>query len=61
MQEYNTEEQEVELSRTEKKIQKTKANIATMKQIEKLQKEVSRIEKNLETKKAKIEELAELL
>ena len=54
-------EEELELTETQKKINKAKKKIATVKAIEKLEKEVVRLEKSIHTKKAKIEELAEEL
>ncbi len=53
--------EEVELTAVQKKINKAKKKIATVKAIEKLEKEVLRLEKNIATKKAKIEALAEEL
>ena len=53
--------EKVELTAVQKKINKAKKKIATVKAIEKLEKEVGRLEKNIATKKAKIEELAEQL
>lgn len=50
-----------ELTAVQKKINKAKKKIATVKAIEKLEKEVLRLEKNIATKKAKIEALAEEL
>ena len=63
MNEYQEQkkEQEVELTAVQKKINKAKKKIATVKAIEKLEKEVGRLEKNIATKRAKIEELAEQL
>ena len=46
---------------TEEKILKVKENIKAMKEIEKLEKEVIKLQKNIDTKKAKIEELAKSL
>uniref|UniRef100_UPI0040489178 hypothetical protein n=1 Tax=Aliarcobacter sp. TaxID=2321116 RepID=UPI0040489178 len=42
----------------QKKIEKAKKKINTVKAIEKLEKEILRMEKNISNKKAKIEELA---
>ena len=53
--------EEVELTATQKKINKAKTKISTVKAIEKLEKEVARLNKSIATKKAKIEELAEQL
>lgn len=60
---YNdtTKTETVELTEIQKKINKAKKKLATVKAIEKLEKEVARLEKNITTKKAKIEELAEQL
>ena len=46
---------------TKEKILKVKESIKAMKEIEKLEKEVIKLQKNIETKKAKIEELAKAL
>jgi len=63
MNEYNhtTEEVEVELTQTQKKIKRAKEKITTVKAIENLEKEVARLEKKIVTKRARIEELAQEL
>lgn len=45
----------------QEKITQTKEKIATMKNIEKLEKEVAKLKKSIDTKTAKIAELAEQL
>lgn len=56
-----TKTETVELTETQKKINKAKTKLSTVKAIEKLEKEVARLNKSIATKKAKIEELAEQL
>lgn len=57
----DNEKPKVELTETQKKINKAKTKLATVKAIEKLEKEIVRLSKSIATKKAKIEELAEQL